>query len=156
MNRHRDHLAPSDLTEDQLEGIKGSGHIRHLREQRLTLRDEMRALYGTLKKAKHADPDRYREHETVVKELTRVRAVHRRERKAEFRQDYFETMPVVGIDKQIDQLLGESVGRGRRSGKARVTDQTAAMMERASTPSSICLSDPQRRDEAVAQEGAQK
>jgi hypothetical protein len=30
------------------------------------------------------------------------------ERKAEFRQDYFETMPVVGIDKLIDQLLGES------------------------------------------------
>ena len=44
---------------------------------------------------------------------------------------------------------------GRRSGKARVADQTAGMAERASTPSSICLSDPQRRDEAVAQEGAQ-
>jgi len=35
----------------------------------------MRALYGTLKKAKHADSDRYREHETVVKELARVRAI---------------------------------------------------------------------------------
>jgi hypothetical protein len=44
---------------------------------------------------------------------------------------------------------------GRRSGKARVADQTAGMTERASTPSSICLSDPQGRDEAVAQEGAQ-
>jgi hypothetical protein len=44
--------------------------------------------------------------------------------------------------------------RGRRSGKARVADQTAGMAERASTPSSICLSDPQGRDEAVAQEGA--
>jgi hypothetical protein len=74
----------------------------------LALRDEIRALYGTLKKAKHADPDRYREHETAVKELARVRAVHRRERKAEFRQDYFETMPVAEIDKQIDHLLGES------------------------------------------------
>jgi hypothetical protein len=29
------------------------------------------------------------------------------------------------------------------------------MTERASTPSSICQSDPQGRDEAVAQEGAQ-
>ena len=44
---------------------------------------------------------------------------------------------------------------GRRSGKARVADQTAGMTERASTPLSICLSDPQGRDEAVAQEGAQ-
>src|SRR5271156_2624999 len=44
---------------------------------------------------------------------------------------------------------------GRRSGKARVADQTAGMTERASTPSSICLSDPPGRDEGVAQEGAQ-
>src|SRR6266511_3189068 len=108
MTRHRDHLAPSDLTEDQLESIKDSDHIRRLREQRLTLRDEMRTLYGTLNKAKHADPGCYREHETVIKELARVRAVHRRERKAECRQNYFDTMPVVEIDKQIDQLLEES------------------------------------------------
>jgi hypothetical protein len=49
-----------------------------------------------------------------------------------------------------------AVGRGRvrRSGKARV-DQTVGMAEWASTPLSICLSDPQGRDEAVAQEGAQ-
>ena len=46
-------------------------------------------------------------------------------------------------------------GGGRRSGKARVVDQTAGMAERASTPLSICLSDPQGRDEAVAQEEAQ-
>jgi hypothetical protein len=45
--------------------------------------------------------------------------------------------------------------RRRRSGKARVVDQTAGMAERASTPLSICLSDPQGRDEAVAQKGAQ-
>jgi hypothetical protein len=46
-------------------------------------------------------------------------------------------------------------GRGRRSGKVRVVDQTAGMAEWASTPLSICLSDRQGRDEAVAQEGAQ-
>src|ERR1700722_2083751 len=48
-----------------------------------------------------------------------------------------------------------AVGRGRergRSGKASVADQTAGMMEWASTPSSICLSDSRR---SVAQEGAQ-
>jgi hypothetical protein len=50
----------------------------------------------------------------------------------------------------------EKEGKGeRRNGKARVADQTAGMTERASTPSSICLSDPQGRGEAVAQEGAQ-
>src|SRR5213075_1289186 len=50
----------------------------------------------------------------------------------------------------------EKEGEGRRrSGKARVVDQTGGMRERVSTLLSICLSDPQRRDEAVAQEGAQ-
>jgi hypothetical protein len=49
----------------------------------------------------------------------------------------------------------EKEGEGwRRSRKARVADQTAGMAERASTASSICLSDPQGRDEVVAQ-GAQ-
>ena len=51
------------------------------------------------------------------------------------------------------QPLEEGEG-GRRSGKARVADQTAGMTERVSTPLSICLSDPQGRDKAVAQEGA--
>lgn len=32
MNRHRHHLAPSDLTGDQLESIKDSDQIRRLRE----------------------------------------------------------------------------------------------------------------------------
>jgi hypothetical protein len=61
-------------------------------------------------------------------------------------------------------MVKTAVGRGRRrekegegrSGKARVADQTADMTEQASTPSSICLSDPQGRDEVVAQEGVQK
>ena len=57
MNRHRDHLAPSDLTDNQLEGIRNHDQIRNLRIQRLALKNEMRTLYGTLKKAKYADPD---------------------------------------------------------------------------------------------------
>jgi hypothetical protein len=44
---------------------------------------------------------------------------------------------------------------GRRSGKAHVVDQTAGMTERASTPLSIYLLDPQGQDEAVVQEGVQ-
>jgi hypothetical protein len=55
----------------------------------------------------------------------------------------------------VDRRPLEEGEGGRRSEKARVTDQTAGMTERVSTPSSTCLSDPQGRDEAVAQEGAQ-
>jgi Protein of unknown function (DUF3435) len=51
MNRHRDHLAPSDLTDEQLKRIRNFNRIRRLREQRLALKNEMRAPYGTLKKA---------------------------------------------------------------------------------------------------------
>ena len=42
---------------------------------------------------------------------------------------------------------------GEQAGKHALLNQTAGMTERASTPLSICLSDPQGRDEEVAQEG---
>ena len=45
------------------------------------------------------------------------------------------------------------MGEGEEAEKH--ADQTTDMMERASMPLSICLSDPQGRDETVAQEGAQ-
>jgi hypothetical protein len=61
--------------------------------------------------------------------------------------------PAAGSPQNL-RPLEEGEG-GRRSGKACVIDQTASMTERASTPSSIYLSDLQGRDEAVAQEGAQ-
>jgi len=82
INRHRDQLAPSSLTDDQLEGIRDSDRIRRLQEKGLALKKEMRALYGTLKKAKSLNPDRFKEHEVVVRELARVRAVHRREKRS--------------------------------------------------------------------------
>jgi hypothetical protein len=94
--------------DDQLEGIRDLDQIRRLRDRRLALKNEIRALYGTIKKAKSLDPDRFQEHEAAVKTLTRVRAIHRREKKFEVREDYFETMPGVEINKQIDQLLGET------------------------------------------------
>jgi hypothetical protein len=72
MNRHRDHLASSSLTDDQLESIRNLDQIRRLRDRRLALKNEIRALYGTIKKAKSLDPDRFQEHEAAVKELIRV------------------------------------------------------------------------------------
>jgi hypothetical protein len=49
-------------------------------------------------------------------------------------------------------------GRRRRSKRKREStrsDQTGSIVQRGSTALSICLSDPQERDEAVAQEAAQ-
>ena len=60
MNRRRDHLAPYSLTDGQLEGIRDLDQVLRLRKRRLALKNEMRALYGTLKKAKSLDPDRFK------------------------------------------------------------------------------------------------
>lgn len=38
-----------------------------------------------------------------------MRAVYRREKKVKFREDYFDKMPDLEIDKQIDQLLRKSL-----------------------------------------------
>ena len=62
--------------------------------------------------------------------------------------------PAAGSPQTL-RPLEEGEG-GRRSGEARVVDQTASMTERASTPSSICLSDLQGRDEASCAGGSQK
>jgi hypothetical protein len=48
MNHYRDHLASSDLTDDQLKYIRDLDNIQRLRKQRLALGNEIRALYGTL------------------------------------------------------------------------------------------------------------
>lgn len=109
MNCHQNNLTPSDLTNEQLECIRNLNQIRRLRDQRLALKNEIQAHYSTLKKAQHADPDRYREHEAVIKELTQVQAVYRQKKKVEFREDYFDKIPSLEIDKQIDQLLGKSL-----------------------------------------------
>jgi hypothetical protein len=42
--------------------------------------------------------------------LTRVQAVHRRERKVEFREDYFDTMPGAEIDKTDRPATREEPG----------------------------------------------
>jgi hypothetical protein len=45
MNRHRDHLAPSDLTDGQLEGIRNVDRIiTHIRESSFLLSPPVRFL----------------------------------------------------------------------------------------------------------------
>ena len=107
-DRHRDHLALFDLTDDQLKDIRNLDHIQRPREQILALKNEVRVVHGTLKKARHADPARHGGHEVVIEELATVRSLYRREKKVEFRADYFDTMPGMEIVKQIDQLQGKS------------------------------------------------
>src|SRR2546423_5705800 len=62
--------SPGALLADRWSTRMDLDQVLHLRKRRLALKNEMRALYGTLKKAKSLDPDRFKEHEVVVRELT--------------------------------------------------------------------------------------
>jgi hypothetical protein len=55
----------------------------------------------------------------------------------------------------VEKVAVGSGGRREKKRKSMRSDQTVRMEERASTPLSICLSDLQGRDEAVAQKEAQ-
>jgi hypothetical protein len=65
----------------------------------------MRSLAGTVKAAVELFPELYQQHEEVCKKLTRVRKALRSEAKKKRREEYYDTMPVIEVDKQINQLL---------------------------------------------------
>lgn len=80
--------------------------IIQLRKERLRSKDEMRSLAGTVKAAERTYPELYRQHNEVRKKLTRVRKALRDEaKKKRKREDYYDTMAKIEVDKQIGQLL---------------------------------------------------
>jgi hypothetical protein len=107
MSRNRDLLVPADLTDEQLETIRRMSRIMKLRRQRLELRDEMRSLVGTVRAAEGTYPELYRQHNEVCKKLTRVRKALRDETKEKRRKEYYDIMPKIEVDKQIDQFLNQ-------------------------------------------------
>ena len=66
----------------------------------------MRLLAGTIEAAREQYPELYRRHGEVCKMLEKVRRIFRQEAKEEMREEYYDTMPTIEVDKQIDQLLG--------------------------------------------------
>jgi hypothetical protein len=78
-----------------------------LRREGLRLRDEMRSLAGTVKAAERPYPELYRQHNEVCKKLTRVRKALRDKAKKKRREEYYDIMPKIEVNKQIDQLLNK-------------------------------------------------
>jgi hypothetical protein len=70
----------------------------------------MRSLTGTVKAAERTYPGLYQQHNEVCKKLTRVRKALRQEAKTKRREEYYDTMPRIEVDKQIDQLLDKQDG----------------------------------------------
>ena len=105
MNRKRDPRAPKEATIEQRRSASSNGELVELRRKRRRLRAEMVMAYGSVKNTP-ADSEARRKHTELSQEITRVRQVVDREAISQAKEDYFTTMPVAEINKQIDLLLG--------------------------------------------------
>jgi hypothetical protein len=65
----------------------------------------MRSLAGTIEAAQDQYPELYWKHDEVCKKLEKVRRTLRQEAKQKMREEYYDTMPINEVDKQIDQLV---------------------------------------------------
>ncbi len=108
MSKNRDPLAPTQLRDDQLEAISRKPRIMQLRKERNELKNEMRSSARTIEAAKTSHPDLYSKHREVCKKLARVRKAFHREAQIKTREEYYEVMPMMEVDKQLDQLLSNS------------------------------------------------
>ncbi|KAJ0415015.1 hypothetical protein BJY00DRAFT_327273 [Aspergillus carlsbadensis] len=86
MLRKRDPLAPSGLTDAQKRTVCQHPKVLELRREKRELMEEMRSLASTIRKAREPFPHLYQRHEA----------------------EYFHTAPVLEVDRQIKQLLGQS------------------------------------------------
>ncbi|EKV17642.1 hypothetical protein PDIP_30550 [Penicillium digitatum Pd1] len=109
MLRKRDLSAPSDLTEAHKRAIFQNPGILQLRREKRELMAEMRSVAGTIKNARDTFPHLFQRHETVKKDLGKLRKTSAIETRETARKDYFNNAPVLEVDRQIKQmLLGES------------------------------------------------
>jgi hypothetical protein len=108
MLRKRDLSAPSDLTEAHKRAICQNPGILQLRREKRELMAEMRSVAGTIKSARDTFPHLFQRHETVKKDLAKLRKTLAIETRETARKDYFNNAPVLEVDRQIKQmLLGE-------------------------------------------------
>jgi hypothetical protein len=109
MLRKRDLSAPSDLTEAHKRAICQNPGILQLRREKRELMAEMRSVAGTVKSARDTFPHLFQRHETVKKDLAKLRKTLAIETRETARKDYFNNAPVLEVDRQIKQMLiGES------------------------------------------------
>lgn len=108
MLRKRDPLAPSDLSDGHKRAICQHPDILRLRREKRELMAEMRSLSGTVKNARESFPHLYRRHEAAKKELAKLRKTLATEARETARKEHFQNAPVLEVDRQIKQLLGES------------------------------------------------
>ena len=107
MLRKRDPLAPSELTDTHKRAICQHPEIMELKQEKRELMAEMRSLTGTVKNAQTSFPHLYQRHEAVSREITKLRKALATDTRETARKDYFRNAPILEVDRQIKQLLGE-------------------------------------------------
>ena len=62
----------------------------------------MQSLAGTVEVTPEQYPELYRKHDEACKKLEKVRRSLRQEAKEKMREEYYDTMPTIEVDEQID------------------------------------------------------
>lgn len=108
LHRRRDPNAPKDLTDDQRRILCHDPYLTGLRRERAALHREMR--FGGKLIASARGTEIHQRHSELGKAIARRRRELRRKGKHQVRKAYFDDMPVVEIDKQIDAMMGVESG----------------------------------------------
>ncbi|KAJ5649238.1 uncharacterized protein N7484_002961 [Penicillium longicatenatum] len=81
--------------------------ILQLRREKRELRAEMISLAGSIKNTREPFPHLYQKHENVTKDISKLRKRLATDTREAARKDHFQNAPVLEVDRQIKQLLGE-------------------------------------------------
>ena len=93
------------LSDEQLEAVRRTPCVTQLRKERLRLRDETRSLAGTVEVTPERYPELCRKHGEACKRLEKVRRSLRPEAKEDMKEESYDDMQTIEVDKQVDQLL---------------------------------------------------
>lgn len=107
MLRKRDPYAPSELTDSNKRAICQHPDLLQLRREKRDLMAEMRSLAGTVKNARKPFPHLYQRHENIKKEIAKLRKRLATDTRETARKNHFQNAPVLEVDRQIKQLLGQ-------------------------------------------------
>lgn len=107
MLKKRDLLALSELTDTHKRAISRHPEMVELKREKRELMVEMRSLAGTVKNAEKPFPHLYQRHKAVDREMTKLRKTLVTDTREMARKDYFRNAPVLKVDRQIKQLLGD-------------------------------------------------
>lgn len=103
MSRHVDPRAPTDLSTEDKDSLKTDPEIVHLRELRDHLSREAREESGTLKKAEADQTKLYQMYKETDKRLRCAKTKTINSAKRVARQQFFDTISTIEINKQLNQ-----------------------------------------------------